>query len=184
MKEFSHLIPGESPPHYQPRNAGRKYVFHDSRGGRLVICGWINGCIGDFREDALILSRLINDERPLRRLAKKFNTYLTLSASSQNANSIYSMSSDEAREAFLIELSSYHLLLSRSATVWNAETHQVLQYQRDTEDIGVSPSPQKTGKISKSLLLRTRTECPDRTDRNSQGCSGRSPIIKASQDGI
>ncbi|KZT43005.1 hypothetical protein SISSUDRAFT_1040894 [Sistotremastrum suecicum HHB10207 ss-3] len=83
-------------------------------------------------EEALIQSRVNIDERPLRRLAKKFHTFSSLASSTGNANV---SSFEEAREAFLLELSSYHLLLSRSLTVWNAESRQIAQYHREKQRI-------------------------------------------------
>ena len=43
---------------------------------------------------------------------------------------------DDAREAFLVELASFHLSLKKSLMVCEAEARQVEEYQREKERIG------------------------------------------------
>ncbi|KAG2349059.1 hypothetical protein BDR05DRAFT_398866 [Suillus weaverae] len=85
-------------------------------------------------EDAIIHTRITNDERPLRRVVKKFHNYaslihhpLVLPSSSGTV--------EDAREAFLIELSSFELALKKSMMVCEAERRQVEEYQREREKI-------------------------------------------------
>lgn len=44
---------------------------------------------------------------------------------------------DDAREAFLVELASFHLSLKKSLMVCEAEARQVEEYQKEKERIGV-----------------------------------------------
>lgn len=85
-------------------------------------------------EDAIIHTRITNDERPLRRIAKKFHTYASLVHPSP-VQSSPSGSIDDAREAFLIELSSFELSLKKSIMVCEAEARQVEEYQRERRRI-------------------------------------------------
>lgn len=70
----------------------------------------------------------MNDERPLKRLMKKFHTFSTISDSTEDV--------EDAREAFLIELASFQLLLKKSAMICEAEARQVEEYQRERQRIG------------------------------------------------
>ncbi|KIK29319.1 hypothetical protein PISMIDRAFT_89602 [Pisolithus microcarpus 441] len=85
-------------------------------------------------EDAIIHTRITNDERPLRRIAKKFHTYASLVHPSPVQSSPLG-SIDDAREAFLIELSSFELSLKKSIMVCEAEARQVEEYQRERRRI-------------------------------------------------
>ncbi|KAI6105837.1 Tho complex subunit 7-domain-containing protein [Pisolithus sp. B1] len=85
-------------------------------------------------EDAIIHTRITNDERPLRRIAKKFHTYASLVHPSP-VQSCPAGSIDDAREAFLIELSSFELSLKKSIMVCEAEARQVEEYQRERRRI-------------------------------------------------
>ena len=51
-----------------------------------------------------------------------------------------SSSVDDARDAFLVELASFHLSLKKSLLVCEAEARQVEEYQREKERIGEWPS--------------------------------------------
>ncbi|KAF9058058.1 Tho complex subunit 7-domain-containing protein [Panaeolus papilionaceus] len=87
-------------------------------------------------EDQVILGRINNDDRPLRRVFKKFHNYTSLShgplVPSLSANNATNRSAiDDAREAFLLELSTFELLLRKSAMICDAETRQVEEYQRE-----------------------------------------------------
>ncbi|KIM68844.1 hypothetical protein SCLCIDRAFT_1209049 [Scleroderma citrinum Foug A] len=87
-------------------------------------------------EDAIIHTRITNDERPLRRIVKKFHTYASLAFASPVHSSHAGNSIDDAREAFLIELSSFELSLKKSLMVCEAESRQVEEYQRERQRIG------------------------------------------------
>jgi THO complex subunit 7 len=43
---------------------------------------------------------------------------------------------EDAREAFLVELASFQLLLKKSAMICEAEARQVEEYQRERQRIG------------------------------------------------
>jgi THO complex subunit 7 len=94
--------------------------------------------------DAIIHTRITNDERPLRRVLKKFYNYAALAHTpivppvaplagdaSSNIGTV-----DDAREAFLVELASFHLLLKKSVMICEAEVRQVEEYQRERQRIG------------------------------------------------
>jgi THO complex subunit 7 len=88
--------------------------------------------------DAIIHSRITNDERALRRVVKKFNNY-TAAAYSQvdTAGSDQSSSAaEDAREAFLVELSTFSLQLKKAVMVCEAEARQVEEYYRERQRIG------------------------------------------------
>ncbi|KAJ7276555.1 Tho complex subunit 7-domain-containing protein [Mycena haematopus] len=88
-------------------------------------------------EDQIILARITNDERPLRRVIKKFHTYTALSYAPPGAlvpapgATAATTSVDDAREAFLVELASFRLLLRKSVMICEAEARQVEEYQRE-----------------------------------------------------
>ncbi|KAH8110991.1 Tho complex subunit 7-domain-containing protein [Phellopilus nigrolimitatus] len=83
-------------------------------------------------EDALIHTRITNDERPLRRLTKKFHTYGSVAYPPIVEPPPFTTSSvEEAREAFLIELASFELLLRKSRMVCDAERRQVDVYKKE-----------------------------------------------------
>ena len=44
---------------------------------------------------------------------------------------------DDARDAFLVELASFHLSLRKSLLVCEAEARQVEEYQREKERVGM-----------------------------------------------
>ncbi|KAH9943161.1 Tho complex subunit 7-domain-containing protein [Epithele typhae] len=85
------------------------------------------------QEDAIINTRITNDEKALRRVTKKFHHY-TVSAFPPAASSTAS-SVDDAREAFLLELASFQLSLQKSMMVCEAEARQVEEYQRERDRI-------------------------------------------------
>jgi len=88
-------------------------------------------------EDAIIHSRITNDERALRRVVKKFSNYTAVaypqldSASTEQPNTAV----EDAREAFLLELSSFSLQLKKVVMVCEAETRQVEEYYREKQRI-------------------------------------------------
>ena len=91
--------------------------------------------------DAIILARITNDERPLRRLIKKFNIYTSL-ADTPIVPALVTPATtlDDARESFLIELASYQLSLKKSAMIYDAETRQAEEYLREKARIGAPTS--------------------------------------------
>ncbi|KAJ7283944.1 Tho complex subunit 7-domain-containing protein [Mycena rebaudengoi] len=90
-------------------------------------------------EDQIILARITNDERPLRRVIKKFHNYTALShtpvVTPVLAPGATATSVDDAREAFLVELASFQLMLRKSVMICEAEARQVEEYQREKERI-------------------------------------------------
>ncbi|KAI0065906.1 hypothetical protein BV25DRAFT_1821609 [Artomyces pyxidatus] len=89
-------------------------------------------------EDAIIHSRITNDERALRRVIKKFNGYSAVAhapiAPSTPTESPATAIGD-AREAFLIELASFSLQLKKAVMVCEAEARQVEEYKRERQRI-------------------------------------------------
>jgi THO complex subunit 7 len=88
--------------------------------------------------DQIIFARITNDERPLRRVIKKFHGYTSLSHPpivppiTPNGSS----SLEDAREAFLVDLASFQLLMKKSAMICEAEARQVEEYQRERGRLG------------------------------------------------
>ncbi|KAK7696195.1 hypothetical protein QCA50_000848 [Cerrena zonata] len=95
------------------------------------------------QEDVIIHTRITNDEKALRRVTKKFHNYASMayrpvipsSSTTATAASSTNPSVDDAREAFLVELASFHLSLKKSLMVCEAEARQVEEYQRERERI-------------------------------------------------
>ncbi|KAG6831399.1 hypothetical protein H0H92_011001 [Tricholoma furcatifolium] len=87
--------------------------------------------------DQVILSRITNDERPLRRVIKKFHAYTSLSHSPlvPPIGNTTDTSLDDAREAFLVELATFELSLKKSAMICEAEARQVDEYQQQRQEI-------------------------------------------------
>jgi THO complex subunit 7 len=91
--------------------------------------------------EAVIHTRITNDERPLRRVIKKFHGYTSVAdtpivppLASDTGSETHSI--EDAREAFLVELASFQLLLKKSVMICEAETRQVEEYQRERQRIG------------------------------------------------
>ncbi|KAF8557009.1 hypothetical protein OG21DRAFT_1475713 [Imleria badia] len=85
-------------------------------------------------EDAIIHTRITNDERALRRIVKKFHNYASLAHTSLLPPT-QGGSVDDAREAFLVELASFELALKKSLMICEAESRQVEEYQRERHRI-------------------------------------------------
>lgn len=87
--------------------------------------------------DAVIHTRITNDERPLRRVVKKFHNYTSVAhtpvvpSSSNGSTSI-----EDAREAFLVEVASFQLTMKKSMMICGAEARQVEEYERERTRIG------------------------------------------------
>ncbi|KLO12740.1 hypothetical protein SCHPADRAFT_929062 [Schizopora paradoxa] len=87
-------------------------------------------------EDALIHARITNDERPLRRLTKKFHTYMSVAYPPiVDPPPSTTSSVEEAREAFEIELASFKLLLRKTRMVCEAESRQQGVYRTEKDRI-------------------------------------------------
>ncbi|TEB30129.1 hypothetical protein FA13DRAFT_1664861 [Coprinellus micaceus] len=89
-------------------------------------------------EDSIILARITNDERPLKRVIKKFHAYASLAAPPivpPSSSATGTTTLEDAKEAFLVELRAYQLALKKSAMICDAETRQVEEYQREKERI-------------------------------------------------
>lgn len=91
--------------------------------------------------DALVHTRIANDDRVFKRLAKVFNKYAStaypalLELSPPNATSV-----EETRDAFLIELSSFQLMLRKNRLVCDAERRQADEYKKEKQRIGFVPT--------------------------------------------
>lgn len=91
--------------------------------------------------DQIILARISLDERPLRRMIKRFHSYTSLSHSpivpALHGNTAAPTSIDDAREGFLIELATFELLMKKSVMICEAEARQVEEYQRERQLLGM-----------------------------------------------
>ena len=88
--------------------------------------------------DALVHARIMNDERPLKRLMKKFHAYSSLAYPSTFENLSGNTSVDDVREAFLIELAGFQLQLRKAWLVSDAEHRQCERYKKESYRIGSS----------------------------------------------
>ena len=93
---------------------------------------------GERCSDQIIFARITNDERPLRRVIKKFHGYTSLSHPPivPPITPSGSSSVEDAREAFLVDLASFQLLMKKSAMICEAEARQVEEYQRERRRLG------------------------------------------------
>nr|GAT59938.1 THO complex 7 [Mycena chlorophos] len=93
------------------------------------------------QEDQTIHARITNDERPLRRVIKKLYNYTSLAYPPivphvpVPGSSTAPQSVEDAREAFVLELGSFRLMLQKSGMICDAEERQVAKYKRDKEKI-------------------------------------------------
>ncbi|KAF9464401.1 Tho complex subunit 7-domain-containing protein [Collybia nuda] len=90
-------------------------------------------------EDHIILARITNDERPLRRVIKKFHNYTSVAYTPVVPAVVPAedpaTTADDAREAFLVELATFQLSLKKSVMICDAEARQVEEYQRERQRI-------------------------------------------------
>ena len=111
---------------------GKRFIRHYS-------CSLVNAVDP---ADQVILARITLDERPLRRMIKKFHNYTALSNTPVvpvvTNGPLTKSAVDDAREAFLLELSSFELMVKKSVMVCEAETRQVGKYQLERQRLGVS----------------------------------------------
>ncbi|KAJ7068425.1 Tho complex subunit 7-domain-containing protein, partial [Mycena amicta] len=121
--------------------------------------------------DQIILARITNDERPLRRVIKKLYNYTALAHPPivpqipAPGSSTPAPSADDAREAFLVELASFRLMLRKSVMICEAEARQVEEYQREKERIDLEHGTLrgrieqlKTGLEHEQMLRRRKIE--------------------------
>lgn len=90
--------------------------------------------------DQIILARIALDERPLRRIIKKFHTYSSLSHTPivpLLGGPTSPSTVEDAREAFLIELASFQLLMKKAAMTCEAEVRQVEEYHCERRRLGM-----------------------------------------------
>lgn len=116
-------------------------------------------CVCSFHPpDAIIHTRITNDEKALRRVTKKFHSYASVAYTpAVPLSPLTSSSVDDAREAFLLELASFQLSLKKSLMVCEAEARQVEEYQRERERIGTFPRPTYTLVLKRSCDQQTNT---------------------------
>lgn len=94
--------------------------------------------------DAIIHTRITNDEKALRRVTRKFHTYASVAyppivpPTPSNGTSV-----EDARDAFLLELASFQLSLKKSFMVCEAEARQVEEYQHERGRIGMQLLPRR-----------------------------------------
>ncbi|KZP00205.1 hypothetical protein CALVIDRAFT_325005 [Calocera viscosa TUFC12733] len=84
-------------------------------------------------EDEIIHNRLLNDERVIRRLTRKFHAYSTKARPTPYASS--SSNIGDLRDAFLSELAQYQVFLRKTTLQCQAEQRQVLAYQLERDRI-------------------------------------------------
>ncbi|KAF4619737.1 hypothetical protein D9613_005159 [Agrocybe pediades] len=88
-------------------------------------------------EDQVILARITIDERPLRRIIKKFHSYTSLShipiVPVPNEGPTSSTTLEDAREAFLVELANFQLAMKKNVMICEAEARQVEEYHRERQ---------------------------------------------------
>ncbi|KAH9855030.1 Tho complex subunit 7-domain-containing protein [Lenzites betulinus] len=88
------------------------------------------------QEDAIIHTRITNDEKALRRVTRKFHTYASVAYPPLVPLTPSGTSSvEDARDTFLLELASFQLSLKKSLMVCEAEARQVEEYQNERERI-------------------------------------------------
>ena len=71
--------------------------------------------------DAVILSRLLNDERIVRRVARRFNTLVTCESTAKQPE----------KEALIADLALLHSQINTRMLMCDAETRQVLEYESE-----------------------------------------------------
>lgn len=93
-------------------------------------------------EDELIISRMANDEKILRRLAKRFRTLSSVANSTEQApsphlSSALAMSREqqlrELQESFLLDVDAFETMLLKNQQVCLAEDRMVQQYEAENE---------------------------------------------------
>ncbi|KAG9120130.1 hypothetical protein FRC07_004507 [Ceratobasidium sp. 392] len=96
------------------------------------------------QEEAIIHARVHTDDRAIRRLMKRLQSYLALhfAYTSYQNNTDPSLATlvgltevDNARDEFLVELASFRLSIQKATLVLGAEARQVQQYNSEVESI-------------------------------------------------
>ncbi|KAG9104278.1 hypothetical protein FRC06_004028 [Ceratobasidium sp. 370] len=96
------------------------------------------------QEEAIIHARVHTDDKAIRRLMKRLQSYLALNfayISYQNdtdpslATLVGLTEVDNARDEFLVELASFRLSIQKATLVLGAEARQVQQYNSEIESI-------------------------------------------------
>ena len=87
--------------------------------------------------DAIIHSRITNDEKVLKKVVKRFHTFASVAHPSHPEARPDPAVIAEAKELFKVELESFHLTLKKALLVCEAERRQVEQYEREKQRIGV-----------------------------------------------
>ena len=88
--------------------------------------------------DAIIHSRITNDEKVLKKVVKRFHTYASVAYPLHPPETPPEPEAvEEAGEFFRVELESFHLTLKKAVLVCEAERRQVEQYEREKQRIGV-----------------------------------------------
>ncbi|KAF9645354.1 hypothetical protein BDM02DRAFT_3189801 [Thelephora ganbajun] len=87
-------------------------------------------------EDAIIHSRITNDEKVLKKVVKRFHTYASVAYPLHLPETRPEpLAIEEAKELFRVELESFHLTLKKAVLVCEAERRQVEQYEREKQRI-------------------------------------------------
>ncbi|KAJ7590866.1 Tho complex subunit 7-domain-containing protein [Mycena floridula] len=81
-------------------------------------------------EDQIVLARITHEERPLRRVIKKFHAYASLWTANDPE---LDTNVRDARESFLVELSTFQLTLQKSSMICEAEARQIEEYERERQ---------------------------------------------------
>lgn len=90
-----------------------------------------------FHADTLIHNRITNDERPLRRLIRRFHVYTSVAYNPITPPPPSTPTSvEEVRESFKVELESFRMLLRKSRMVYDAEKRQTDVYRVEKQRIG------------------------------------------------
>lgn len=152
---------------------GRRYICHGSRRVGTPITP---------PSDAIIHTRIANDERALRRIVKKFHNYASL-AHIPLLPPAHGGSVDDAREAFLVELASFELALKKSLMICEAESRQVEEYQRERNRIGACSNPLAVVFFS-TFPPRARARSSPQPNRRTQGCVGTRANGAQAEDGV
>ena len=88
--------------------------------------------------EAIIHSRITNDEKVLKKVLKRFHTYASVAHPLHPPETRPEQTAiEEAKELFRVELESFHLTLKKAVLVCEAESRQVEQYEREKQRIGV-----------------------------------------------
>lgn len=88
-------------------------------------------------EDALIHLRILSEDRALRKLTKKLYSYAFSIQNRDKTNGLENnyLSAEEEREIMLAEIATYQLALQKNTLVYQAESRQVLEYEKEKERI-------------------------------------------------